>query len=461
MIEKWLVAPRWQHVVTIALALVMAGTLVEPVEATDRSFFGGLFNWSDRKPTVRRYRKKRIIRRTRRKKKVRPNRTRPSKQEIAAARETFSAAPDGPVQVVVSLPEQYVRVYQNGAEIGGSIVSTGKPGYDTPAGVFTILQKRRWHNSNLYSNAPMPYMQRITWSGVALHEGEVPDYPASHGCIRLPRSFARALFGLTRRGAQVVIANNDVVPRRFDHAKLMQPVSEPAAQALVQSIDSLEELAALTDRIERLENRSKAPVRILITRQQGRNQVANIQLALAKLGYEPGPADGYRGPMTNRAIRRFQADNGLPMDGRIDEEFEFALFDTAGLDAQWSGHLYVRQGFKEVFDTPITIRDIDQPLGTHLYTALNFAAANDQAQWTAMTLKTDDWIQPIYENEGSGGIANAAAGEALDRIEIPAAIRQRLADMLTPGSSLVITDKGFGKEKIAGTDFIVVTHNDS
>ncbi len=461
MIEKWLVAPRWQHVVTIALALVMAGTLVEPVEATDRYFFGGLFNWSDRKPTIRQYRKKPIVRRTRRKKKVRPNRTRPSKQEIAAARETFSTAPDGPVQVVVSLPEQYVRVYQNGAEIGGSIVSTGKPGYDTPAGVFTILQKRRWHNSNLYSNAPMPYMQRITWSGVALHEGEVPDYPASHGCIRLPRSFARALFGLTRRGAQVVVANDDVAPRHIDHAKLVQPVSEPAAQALVQSIDSLEDLAALTDRIERLENRSKAPVRILITRQKGHNQVADIQLALAKLGYEPGPADGFRGPMTNRAIRKFQADNGLPINGRIDEEFEFALFDSAGIDAQWAGHLYVRQGFKEVFDTPITIRDIDQPLGTHLYTALHFTAANDRAQWTAMTLKTDDWIQPIYENEGSGGIANAAAGEALDRIEIPAAIRQRLADMLTPGSSLVITDRGFGKEKVAGTDFIVVTHNDS
>ena len=116
-------------------------------------------------------------------------------------------SPSGPVVVVVSLPEQRAHVYRNGLRIGVSTVSSGKPGHSTPTGVFPILQKRVEHYSNLYDNAPMPYMQRLTWGGVALHAGRIPGYPASHGCIRLPREFAELLYDVTSHGTTVVVAD--------------------------------------------------------------------------------------------------------------------------------------------------------------------------------------------------------------------------------------------------------------
>ncbi len=116
-------------------------------------------------------------------------------------------APAGPVVVVISLPEQLLHVYRNGVRIGVSTVSTGKAGHETPTGVFSILQKRKEHYSNLYNNAPMPYMQRLTWDGIALHAGSLPGYPASHGCVRLPFDFSQKLYGVTRHGMTVVVAD--------------------------------------------------------------------------------------------------------------------------------------------------------------------------------------------------------------------------------------------------------------
>src|SRR5688500_9551277 len=109
-------------------------------------------------------------------------------------------APEGPVLLVVSLATQRAVIYRNGLPIGITTVSTGRPGYRTPTGVFTILQRRVEHYSSLYNNAPMPYMQRLTWGGVALHAGDLPGYPASHGCIRLPRAFARLLYDVSHMG---------------------------------------------------------------------------------------------------------------------------------------------------------------------------------------------------------------------------------------------------------------------
>src|SRR5918993_5132062 len=112
-------------------------------------------------------------------------------------------AQQGAVEIVVSIPHQRAYVYRGGTLIGVTTVSTGRPGHETPVGTFTILQKRREHYSNLYNNAPMPFMQRLTWDGVALHAGEIPDRPASHGCIRLPAGFARSLFAVTELRAAV------------------------------------------------------------------------------------------------------------------------------------------------------------------------------------------------------------------------------------------------------------------
>jgi len=122
-------------------------------------------------------------------------------------------APSGPMLLVVNLATQRAVLFRNGVPIGAATISTGRPGYRTPTGAFTILQKHVEHYSSKYDNAPMPYMQRLTWYGVALHAGNLPGYPASHGCIRLPAGFAKLLYGVTRLGMTVVITNRAVTPR--------------------------------------------------------------------------------------------------------------------------------------------------------------------------------------------------------------------------------------------------------
>lgn len=122
-------------------------------------------------------------------------------------------APEGPVLLIVSTATQRAVLYRNGVPIAVTTVSTGRPGYRTPSGVFTVLEKQVQHFSTIYDGAPMPYMQRLTWRGVALHGGQLPGYPASHGCIRLPQEFARLLFGATHLGMTVIVTDAAAAPR--------------------------------------------------------------------------------------------------------------------------------------------------------------------------------------------------------------------------------------------------------
>jgi hypothetical protein len=121
-------------------------------------------------------------------------------------------SPAGPVVIIVSLPDQVMYVYRNGVRIGRSTVSTGKPGKRTPTGVFTVLQKKVQHESNIYKGAKMPHMQRLTWSGIAMHAGQLPGYPASAGCVRMPEDFAERLYSVTSNGTTVIIADNNSAP---------------------------------------------------------------------------------------------------------------------------------------------------------------------------------------------------------------------------------------------------------
>jgi hypothetical protein len=142
-------------------------------------------------------------------------------------------SPRGPVVIVVSLPEQLVHVYRNGVTIGVSTCSTGKPGNRTPTGVFTILQKNVDHYSSTYNNAPMPNMQRLTWRGVAMHAGNLPGYPASHGCVRLPKNFSKVLFSVTQLGTPVIIADQNAAQSSVVRPDLILPqdVAEVAQEA--------------------------------------------------------------------------------------------------------------------------------------------------------------------------------------------------------------------------------------
>lgn len=121
-------------------------------------------------------------------------------------------APKGPILMVVSLDDQMAYVYRNGVQIGRSTVSTGREGKETPTGVFTILQRKKKHESNIYKGAQMPYMQRLTWTGIAMHAGKLPGHPASAGCIRLPYDFSELLYGTTRNGSTVVITEKAATP---------------------------------------------------------------------------------------------------------------------------------------------------------------------------------------------------------------------------------------------------------
>ena len=426
----------------------------------------------------------------------------------------------GPVQLVVSLKRQRVTVYQNGKPVTSSRISSGRDGHNTPSGVFSIIQKNRRHYSNIYHGAPMPYMQRITWSGIALHGGHVPGYRASHGCIRLPHRFARSLFNYTKMGAHVVIANGDPTPRPFSHAKLFQPTSpfkvptkkkpstptalihfdpaegmvrdvvrlaslqkaDPATQVdaapqtafvpptpsevlPVNAATAATMLAIIEGKVQRAEfykARSKSPIRILITRRTGREKMRDAQRLLARLGYDPGIPDGVVGRQTVKAIKAFQAAREIPQSGTPNAQFYAELYRASGLEQPNEGHLYVRQNFRSVYDAPIVLKDPSKPVGTHFYMVMNFKSGDTTANWRAMTLKARgrlprSWRKRQKRAKRKTTPATITAAQALDRFEIPKHVRARISDMLTPGSSLIISDKGISHETGRGTDFVVLT----
>jgi len=157
------------------------------------------------------------------------------KETEHVSKEPFGTLPKGPMQIVISINQQKLHLYADGTEVADTLVATGVPALPTPTGIFSVIGKERFHRSNIYSGAPMPFMQRITWSGVAMHEGENIGHPASHGCIRMPREFAMKLFSVTKVGVRVIIARNELKPVPFVDAHLFVhkaiPAPAPAAAA--------------------------------------------------------------------------------------------------------------------------------------------------------------------------------------------------------------------------------------
>lgn len=149
----------------------------------------------------------------------------------------------GPVLVYVDLDRQLATVYRNGVRIGVSTISSGRPGFETPTGVFTILQKNRDHRSRTYDNAPMPNMQRLTWKGVALHAGNLPGFPQSHGCVRLPLEFSRLLFGVTDLGGTVVIAGEHGAPVKRPAAGVLAPLRNDGRGSVALPLGSSQEFS--------------------------------------------------------------------------------------------------------------------------------------------------------------------------------------------------------------------------
>src|SRR5947209_7697006 len=149
-----------------------------------------------------------------------------AKAPRAAERIAEKSMPDGPLIIAISIQHQHLKVFDINGLYAEAPISTGMAGHSTPMGVFSVIEKQRWHRSNIYSGAPMPYMQRITWSGVAMHEGVLPGYPASHGCIRMPGAFAVKLFAWTKRGARVIVVPGEISVEEFSHPKLIAHMLE-------------------------------------------------------------------------------------------------------------------------------------------------------------------------------------------------------------------------------------------
>jgi len=324
------------------------------------------------------------------------------------------AGNDGPLLIVISIGKQRLSVYRKGGLIETSTVSTGTGGHPTPTGIFSVIDKEERHYSNIYGRASMPFMQRLTMSGVALHSGMVTGHPASHGCIRLPHKFAIRLFRMTALGTRVIIAPDDPVPVAIEHPKLFVPKREASTPEHSSAQGGGDALASV------------------------------VGPSVSGEGFSKVIASVAKGAAT---AEREAALRGQPI----------SIFISKA-----EGKLFVRQGFAPVFEAPVVIRNTEHPIGTHVYTATE--PTNDGAgmRWTAVSLaserrRTGSRTRSREEDESAAMPASGAA-EALDRIEIPPDVSERISAIVSPGATLVISDYARSREMRAqGTDFIVLT----
>ncbi|MGI9411663.1 MAG: peptidoglycan-binding protein [Hyphomicrobiaceae bacterium] len=398
--------------------------------------------------------------------------------------------------------------------MASSRVSSGQNGYETPTGIFSIIQKKRRHFSNIYHGASMPFMQRLTWSGIALHEGKVPNYRASHGCVRLPRGFAGSLFSRTERRSHVVIADGNPRPRMITHDFLFQPIADatkapetddgtepqavhsryvrelPRPVRIAMSLDETHshtsdvgnariltqartedgnKTANVFEAFDQLNldahrrmtraTRSTAPLRILITRRSTRERIREMQRLLIKLGYEPGLPDGYIGAQTRAAIKAFQAIGERPVTGRTDAQFYRDLYLHSGRRVEHHAFIHIRQKTKDIYSAPVELKSPGLPLGTHLFVLSGFDNNGRKARWSGMTVKNTGRV-PVGAVPAGLQTTNArpmTPGGALDRIALPDHVRRYVEDLVTRGSSLIVSDGGHTRETGIDTDFIVLT----
>jgi lipoprotein-anchoring transpeptidase ErfK/SrfK len=349
-----------------------------------------------------------------------------------AATDDVAARAKGVLSVIISIDKQQLTLYSDGHPIARSRVSTGVPSHPTPTGVFSVIQKDRWHRSNLYHNAPMFFMQRVTWSGVAMHQGVVPIGPASHGCIRLPEAFARQMWGITRLGARVIIARSEVTPVAISNERLFTLKREPAEQNGQGQAAAPETTGGATVAMEfaqlgtkRSETVSDAMAYAIVPPRDIANTGPELKLA------EPRPLKA--GPISVFISRK-------------------------------EGRLFVRKGFEPVFYVPVTFSEPDRPLGTHVFTALAINDDNTTLRWNVVSMpgtgaapaKKSAKGKRVEPPPAPARPASNATG-ALERVSIPPEALERISELMSPGASLVISDQGLGPETGKGTDFIVLT----
>ena len=475
-----------------------------------------------------------------------------------------------PLFAVISIADQRVSIYNDHGLVDRSAISTGMLGHPTPKGVFTIIGRERYHRSNIYSGAPMPFMQRITWSGIAMHLGVVPGHPASHGCIRLPAGFAAKLWGLTKIGERVVISPQEVTPIEFTHPLLPVPkmrvvaeasqsapdapqaplataqpplinphqyaeqlrakaVAEKAAavktvketyaavrvgqqevaraaaelkaaeaahslaqvkaetaakayQAAVAAASATEQESILVVELKdpdgnvygMAESRSlsKGDERVAATTDAAAIATMNVEAALADATAKleaAKTASAAKAADLADAVRRLN-DATAASDAAANAEKE-ALRRTSPLSVLVSKkdqRIYVRQGLAPVFDAPASVRDPETPLGSHLYIATAVEGDGTSLKWSVVSIPTrfaeergerKRKTASIEEQVGAPPKLHgspSSAADALERIEIAQDVRDRIAERLWTGGSLIISDEPLsGETGAVGTDLTV------
>jgi len=406
-----------------------------------------------------------------------------------------------PVMAIVSLRSQRITIYDSVGAILQAPVSSGQKGRETPAGVFSVLQKDPDHYSNVYDDAWMPHMQRLTWSGIALHGGPLPGHPASHGCVRLPYAFARSLFDATGLGMRVIVAPGDVAPVDVAHPVLFPAKSEASALAAARAAVANEaakradeaRLAAVTASresgkammavrvAENLKARAEeqlaaaeaalgaassdeAKAQAADAKAKALERIAQLQAqwAAAKAELQPkldAVAPARAAAVAAETVRRAAAEAEQEATREIEPVSMFISRQTQ--------RLYVRRPFQPIWESPVTILDPDRPLGTHVFTAVERTNGGD-LRWSAVTV--DDGRPRAEVVEARGRPPRTARGRdidpiptnadgarsVLDRIVIPQEVLDRIAGMVSPRSSLIVSDEALSAETGKDTEFVVI-----
>ena len=413
-------------------------------------------------------------------------------------------SPGEPIMAIVSLQRQQITIYDAKGLILRAPVSSGQKGRETPAGIFSVLEKDADHHSNLYDDASMPHMQRLTWSGIALHGGALPGHPASHGCIRLPYEFAEHLFDLTKVGMRVIVAPRDAAPVAIAAPALFPQASTASAEAAAKAAATeAEEAAKTADRTRttallaaRDAARAAVPVRVL------ENKKRKAEAAPCGRRSAPPPARRQTARGTRRRMRKQKPRPRSPRSNRNwrqrnkrrkpscdavaparqavvaasadslaaaekARQFAHGLDPVSVFISRKTQRLYVRQAFEPIMDVAVTIRDPDRPIGTHILTAMDRAGEDSAVAWTVVSLQYGTAEHAAAEHAASGAPSDRHDVElasteptspeaALDRIVIPPETAERLATMISPRSSLIISDEGVSSETGRGTDFVVL-----
>ena len=414
-------------------------------------------------------------------------------RQARPARPTEATAPRDagePIMAIVSIKSQRVTFYDADGWILRAPVSTGTTGRETPAGVFAVIEKDKDHHSTLYDDAWMPNMQRITWNGIALHGGPLPGYAASHGCVRMPFGFAENLFDKTWIGMRVIISPNDAEPVEFSHPALFVPNREaiaaaPAkAEALAREATEAAKTADEAKKAAAAAARETASLTASLRKLQGLKTRADAELAFADKALAAAKTDQAKvrvEDLKQKAATK-AADLGTQFDtakadakSKLDaaaaakeaakaaqtrnadaakaaSEAKLALEPVSVYISRATQKLYVRRnthrpapdGGGEVFDAtlevPITIRNPDKPIGTHVFTAM--ARHDAGLRWTAVTIDNGD-----------------DAKAALERITIPQDMLDRIALTALPRSSIIVSDERLSGETNYRTEFVAVLSN--